>query len=117
MMELELGQSHTWEDLNTSFTEKWAGYPKDAILQLLRRGQLWLLILTFTITHLYHITDTSRTYLCSKELCEHLCCWVSSLQVCADPQREHGRNMGRVMLCSGVVLVGTVVFLQPLLSK
>lgn len=40
VMELELGQRYTWEDLNTSFTEKWPGYPKDAILQLLRRGQL-----------------------------------------------------------------------------
>lgn len=36
----ELDQRYTWEDLKTSFTEKWPGYPKDAILQLLRRGQL-----------------------------------------------------------------------------
>lgn len=39
-MELELGQRDTREDLNTSFTEMWRGYPKDAILLLLRRGQL-----------------------------------------------------------------------------
>lgn len=40
VMELELGQTYTWEDVNTFSTEKWAGYPKDTILQLLRRGQL-----------------------------------------------------------------------------
>lgn len=40
MCDRELDQRYTWEDLKTSFTEKWPGYPKDAILQLLRRGQL-----------------------------------------------------------------------------
>lgn len=40
VMELELGQRYAGEDLNTSFTEKRLRYPKDAILQWLRRGQL-----------------------------------------------------------------------------
>ena len=87
--ELGLDQRYTWADLKTSFTENWSGYPKDAILLLLRRGQwkvqLQLLMMILNITHPYYTTGTSRTYLCSKKLCEHLCSWVGPLQSCTYP--------------------------------